>query len=92
MNWIDSHRRVDEVVTVGSCRMNRLLFADELFLHAWIFSTGSSARICTVSAVCDQAETKISSIKIKVLCLLRTPRQCFLQVSGNILQQVETFK
>ena len=45
MNWIASHRRVDEVVTFGSCKINNLLFADELVLHAWIFSTGSSARI-----------------------------------------------
>jgi len=30
MNWIDSHRSVDEGVTVGNCRMNRLLFVDEL--------------------------------------------------------------
>jgi len=42
---IDSHRRVDEGVTAGNYRMNRLLFADDLVLHAWIFSTGSSARI-----------------------------------------------
>jgi len=29
--------------------MNRLLFADEVVLHAWIFSTGStSARIWSV--------------------------------------------
>jgi len=45
MNWIDSHRRVDEDAIVGDCRINRLLFADELVMHAWIFSTGSSARI-----------------------------------------------
>jgi len=37
MNWIASHRRVDEGVTIGNCRMNHLLFADELVLHAWIF-------------------------------------------------------
>jgi len=51
MNWIDSHRHVDEGVTVWKCMMpvNRLLFADELVLHAWIFSTGSSsARIWSV--------------------------------------------
>jgi len=45
MNWIDSHRRVDEGVTVGNCRVNRFLFADELVLHASVFSTGSSVRI-----------------------------------------------
>ena len=30
MNRIDINRRVDECVTVGNCRMCRLLFADEL--------------------------------------------------------------
>jgi len=45
MNWIDNHRHVDEGFNVGNCRMNRLFFADELVLHAWIFTTGSSARI-----------------------------------------------
>jgi len=42
---IDSRRRADEGVTVGNYRMNRLLFADELVLHEWIFSTGPSAHI-----------------------------------------------
>jgi len=41
----DSHRRVDEGVTGGNCRMSRLRFAGELVLHVWIFSRGSSARI-----------------------------------------------
>ena len=44
------------------------------------------------SAACNQAGTKISSKRIEALCLLRRRRQCILQVSGNILQQVETFK
>jgi len=44
------------------------------------------------SAARDQAGTNISSKKIEVLCLLRCPRQCFLQVNGNTLKQVETFK
>jgi len=43
------------------------------------------------SAACHRAGTKICVKKIEVLCLLRRPRQCFLQVSGNTLQQVETF-
>jgi len=48
MNLIDSHRRVDEGVTVENYRMNRLRFADELVWHAWIFSTGSSAHFWSV--------------------------------------------
>jgi len=50
------------------------------------------------SAACDQG-MKISSKKIEVLCLAKAvfpgqtrPKQCFLQVSTNTLQQVETFK
>ena len=46
LNWlIDSHRLVDMSVTIVNCRMNHLLFAEELVLHAWILSTGLSAHI-----------------------------------------------
>ena len=44
------------------------------------------------SDACDQAGTKISTKKIEVLCLSRRPRKCVLQVSGNILQPMETFR
>jgi len=40
----------------------------------------------------DQARTKISTNKFKVLFLSRNTKQCMLQVSGNTLQQVEKFK
>jgi len=44
------------------------------------------------SVACDQAGTKLNTKKFEVMCLSRHPRQCILQVSRNILQQVETFK
>ena len=44
------------------------------------------------STECDQVGTKSSAKKIEESCLLRRPRQCFLQVSRNTLQQVEAFK
>jgi len=44
------------------------------------------------SAACDQAGTKISTKQFEVLCLSRGLRQCILHMSGNTLQQVETFK
>jgi len=44
------------------------------------------------SAAHDQAGTKISTKKIEVLCLSRRPRQFILQISGDTLQQVETFE
>ena len=38
LDRVDNHRRADEGVTVGNCRTNCLLFADDLVLHAVIFS------------------------------------------------------
>jgi len=35
---------------------------------------------------------KISTKNTEALCLSANPRQCIRQVSGNILQQVDTFK
>ena len=79
MSWIDSHRRVDKGVTVSNCRMECLLFADELVAYcmrgSWSW-TGSKLAFDRISAACDQEGTKISSTKIEVLCLLRRPRQC----------------
>jgi len=40
------------------------------------------------SAAYNRAGTKISTKKIDAWCLSRHPRQCFLQVSENTLQQV----
>jgi len=77
MNWIDSHRRVDKGVTVGNCRMNRLIFADELVLHAWMQPTsqqGLKLAFDRFSAACDQEGTKTNPRNIEVLCLLRRPR------------------
>jgi len=34
MNWVDNHSRVDDGVTLGSCKINRLLVADDLGLLA----------------------------------------------------------
>jgi len=35
INLIDTHSRVDEGVAVGSCRINRLLLADNMVLLAF---------------------------------------------------------
>ena len=48
MNWIDSHSRIDEGVTVGSCMNNRLLFADDLVLLA----SSQQFSACTLSVFC----------------------------------------
>jgi len=97
MNWIDCHRNIDEGVTVGNCRMNRLLFADELTLNAWIFGTKSSAHIDRfLLHATKERKSALKRLRYYVSprqCFLgRRSRQCFLQVSTNTLQQVETFK
>jgi len=51
MNWIESHSRIDEGVTVGSCRKNRLLFADDLVLLA----CSQQFSACTLSVFCCYA-------------------------------------
>ena len=91
MNWTDSHFRVDEGVKVGRCRVNHLVFADDLVLLA-SSEQGLQQTLDRLSIVCDQVGMKISTEKTEVLCLSRNPRQYMLQVSGNTLQQVETFK
>jgi len=44
MNWIDSRSRVEEGVTVGSCKINRLLFVDDLVFLASSQETSASRR------------------------------------------------
>jgi len=67
-NLIDSHRRVDEIVSVGDCRINRLLFADGLVRGYGSSQQGLQHAFDRFFAACNQAGTKISSKKIEVLC------------------------
>ena len=92
MNWIGSHRRVDKDVTVRICRMNRFLFAENWYCVRGYSQQGLQHAFDRFSTACDQAGTKSSAKKIEELCHLRRPRECFLQVSDNALQQVEAFK
>ena len=91
MNWMDKLSQIDECVTIGRCKINRLLFADDLVLLA---STESSLQHASngFAAVCDIAGMKISTSKTKALHLSRNPVQFSLQVGGVSLKQVEKFK
>ena len=91
MNWIDKCSRVSECVSIGSCKISRLLFADDLVLLA---STESDLQ-CQLNAfarACDKAGMKISTSKTEVFHLSRNPTQCNLQVGETALKQVEKFK
>ena len=65
MNWIDSHSRVDEGVTVGSCMINLLLLAssEQDLQHA----------LDQFSAACDQAVMKTST-KHRAIMFLQKPK------------------
>jgi len=90
---IDSYSRVDESVTVGSCKIDRIIFADDLVLLAVAsFQQGLQHTLDQFFAASDRAGMKISTKNTGVWCLSRNPRQCMLQVNGNTLQQVKKFK
>jgi len=80
MNLKHSRSQVDEGATVGSCRINRLLFADDLVLLA---SSQHSLQhvLDRFSAACDRAGMKISTKITEVLCFSTNPRQCMLRAA-----------
>ena len=88
MNWRDKLSRIDEGVTIGRCKISRLLFADDVVLLASSVSGLQNG----FAAACDIAGMKISISKTKILNLSKNPVQCFLQVGGVSLKQVEKFK
>jgi len=83
MNWIYSHSRIDEAATVGSCKINRLLFADDLVLLV-SSQHGLQHALDRFSVACEQVGSKTSA-KNRVLCLSRKAKQCLLQMSRNTL-------
>ena len=91
MNWMDKLCRTDEHATIGIRKISRLLFANNLVL---VTSSGSGLQhaLTGFAAACDIAGMKISHTKTEALHLLRNPVQCFLQVGGVSLKQVEKFK
>ena len=84
MNRINSHSRVDEGVTVGSCKINLC------FLTIWYCKLASSQK--SLQHALDRFSAACNRTGMKVLCLSTNPRQCLLQVSSSTLQMVEKFK
>ena len=86
-----SGSQADECATIGSCKISRLLFADDLVLLSSTES-GLQRAINSFADACNTAGMKISTAKTDVLHLSRNPNQCVLQVVGTKLKQVEKFK
>ena len=80
-------------VKIGECtvQVQRLLFADNLVL---LDSTrnGLQQALDRFSDACSVAGMKISTTKIKTMCLSRQPKQCSLQIDGVPLKQSVNFK
>jgi len=74
-----------------SCRINHLLFAEDLVLLT-SSEQGLQHAHDRFSVAYIHAGMKTSTEKTEVLYLSRNLSQCMLQVSGNTLQQVEEFK
>ena len=90
-NWWDKLSRTNECVTIGSCKIIRLLFAGNIVLLA-SSESGLQRALNGFAASSDIAGMKIISSKTEILHLSRNPVQCFLQVIGISLKQVKKFK
>ena len=91
MNWIDKCSQADECVSIGNCKICRLLFAGDL-VPLSSTESGLQRALNSCADACDTAGMKISMAKTEVLHLSRNPDQCALQVNGATLKQVEKFR
>ena len=72
MNWMNKLSQSDECVTIGRCKISRLLFADNLVLLV-SSESGPQHALNGFAAVCDIAGMKTSTSKTEVLHLSRNP-------------------
>jgi len=91
MDWIDGHSHAGEGITIGNCRVSRLLFADDMVLLSPSQSDLQQA-LDRFTAQCNNAGMRISAAKTETLVLSRRPARCDLRLSGSTLKQVDSFK
>ena len=91
MNWIDKCSQADECVTIGNCKIIRLLFADDLFLLSSTES-GLQRALNSFADAFNTAGMKISTSKTEVHHLSRNQDQGALQMNGATLKQEYKFK
>ena len=73
MNWIDKCNQADECVTIGNCKIRRLLFADDLVLLS-LTKSGLQRALNSFADTCNTAGMKISTAKTEVLHLSRSQK------------------
>ena len=91
MNLMDKLSQTDKCVTIGRCKISRLLFANNLVLLATCQS-GLQHALNSFAAACEIAGMKISTAKTEALHFSKNLVQCSLQVGRVSLKQVEKFK
>ena len=84
MNWLDKLNRTNECMTIGSRKIIRLLFADDIVLLASSESDLQHA-LNGFAASCDIAGIKIISSKTQILHLLKNRVQYSLQFGVVLL-------
>ena len=84
--------QTDENVTIGSCKISRLLLALDLILLAFSESVLQHALNGFAAAACDIDGMKISTSKTEILYLSRNPVQSSRHVGGISFKQVKKFK
>ena len=91
MNWIDMRSRVGSGISIGGCRIGRLIFADDMVL---LGSSEGDLRnaLNGFAAECCKVGMRVSVAKTETLVLSRKSSKCTLRVSGTSLRQVEKFK
>ena len=78
--------------TTENCKINRLLFADDLVLLSSTESGLQRALNGFADVRDNTAGMKIRTTKTEVLHLIRSPDQCMLQENGATLKQIKKFK
>ena len=91
MKMMDKLSQTNGCVTIGFCKISRLLFADDLVLLAFS-EPGLQHALNGFAATCGIVSIKISTSKTEVLHLSRNFVQYSLPVGGVSLKQVEKFK
>ena len=87
MNWIDNFNETDECATIERCKISRLFFCDDLvLLSSPEFGLQHTLLALQLHVNCWNENQHFQSI------FFRNPIQCFLQVGGVSLNQVEKFK
>jgi len=71
MNWIDKRSQTNECAMIRNCKINRLLFANDLVL---LSSTESGLQrvLNDFAAACDNAEMKSALPKLKYFIFRET--------------------